>query len=204
MDTIGLIELLEDQKTGASGRNREISFYFQDNITGERYFMGEPDISVGSTGDGICGAEICLDILGDVKGVGDLNFLVKEIIKRIQDYISYAKECSQRKDFNESTRKYWSIRLEGSQDFLSMIEKIIEDKEFIVEEKEPIDPWVRIQGNRYLKSSITRVGKRKTTDGSHTAHHYLVIEAGGLKSEYKFYYEKDIEEEIERILSEIS
>lgn len=56
MTTTELISLLKKVEHGASGRPREISFH-----VGKKYiFM--PDITISSTGDGICGAELSLMI----------------------------------------------------------------------------------------------------------------------------------------------
>ena len=57
MNTTELIKLLQEREHGASGRSREISLSIQgDNGA----FLPVPIIEVSSTGDGICGAEICL------------------------------------------------------------------------------------------------------------------------------------------------
>lgn len=57
MTTTELIELLKSVERGASGRSREISFKI-----GRKYIF-EPNIVINSTGDGICGAELCLEII---------------------------------------------------------------------------------------------------------------------------------------------
>lgn len=57
MTTTELINLLKSREFGASGRSREISFRI-----GKRYIF-EPNITINSTGDGIAGAEICLEII---------------------------------------------------------------------------------------------------------------------------------------------
>lgn len=63
MTTTDLIKLLQDHEKGASGRSREISMY----VKGEnRYFVSKPKIVLGSTGDGCLGAEICLDVSGEM------------------------------------------------------------------------------------------------------------------------------------------
>lgn len=59
MTTTELIELLKQYEKGASGRSREISFKVG------RKFIFEPNITVDSTGDGICGAEITLKLKED-------------------------------------------------------------------------------------------------------------------------------------------
>jgi hypothetical protein len=55
--TTELIELLKSIERGGSGRSREISFKI-----GKKHIF-EPDIIINSTGDGICGAEVCLEII---------------------------------------------------------------------------------------------------------------------------------------------
>lgn len=57
MTTTELIKLLKSIEYGASGRSREISFKI-----GKRNIF-EPNIRISSTGDGICGAEACLEII---------------------------------------------------------------------------------------------------------------------------------------------
>lgn len=56
MTTTELIELLKSVEKGASGRSREISF-----IVGDEYII-EPNIKIIGTGDGMCGAELDLEI----------------------------------------------------------------------------------------------------------------------------------------------
>jgi hypothetical protein len=56
MNTTEAIQLLKRIERGGSGRSREISFKIDDE------FIYEPDITIDSTGDGICGAEVCLKI----------------------------------------------------------------------------------------------------------------------------------------------
>lgn len=57
MTTTELINLLRSIEKGASGRSREISFKVG------RTHIFEPNITINSTGDGICGAEVCLEII---------------------------------------------------------------------------------------------------------------------------------------------
>jgi hypothetical protein len=57
MTTTELINLLKSIEYGVSGRSREISFK-----VGKRYIF-EPNIVINSTGDGIAGAEVCLEIV---------------------------------------------------------------------------------------------------------------------------------------------
>jgi hypothetical protein len=57
MTTTELIELLKSIEHGFSGRSREISFK-----VGKKHIF-EPNITINSTGDGICGAEVCLEII---------------------------------------------------------------------------------------------------------------------------------------------
>lgn len=60
MTTTELIELLiKNEKGGITHKSREISL----TINGK--YMPNPQITLSSTGDGICGAEIDLDIDGD-------------------------------------------------------------------------------------------------------------------------------------------
>lgn len=60
MTTIELIKILQDnEKGGISHKPRNISLY----INGR--YMPDPQISLSSTGDGVCGPEIDLDIEGD-------------------------------------------------------------------------------------------------------------------------------------------
>ena len=60
MTTTELIELLKSVELGASGRPREISF------TSDVAYYPRPKISINSTGDGIAGAELCLELTGEV------------------------------------------------------------------------------------------------------------------------------------------
>lgn len=62
MNTTELIELLKSVEFGASGRPREISISYNSE---EKYFPA-PDISISSTGDGVAGAEVCLELTGEV------------------------------------------------------------------------------------------------------------------------------------------
>jgi hypothetical protein len=59
MTTTELIELLKKNEKGASGRSREISFEIKNT---RKSYIPEPSIEVCGTGDGICGAEVCLRI----------------------------------------------------------------------------------------------------------------------------------------------
>ena len=59
MTTTELIELLKTIEKGASGRSRKISFEIKKT---RKSYIHEPSIEIGSTGDGICGAEVCLRI----------------------------------------------------------------------------------------------------------------------------------------------
>lgn len=59
MTTTELIKILQDNETGAiSLKPREIS------LTINGIYMPNPQINLSSTGDGICGAEIDLDVCG--------------------------------------------------------------------------------------------------------------------------------------------
>lgn len=60
MTTTDLIELLRSIEKGASGRSREISFKIEKT---RKSYIPEPNIEINSTGDGICGAEVCLTII---------------------------------------------------------------------------------------------------------------------------------------------
>ena len=62
MNTTELIEMLKSVEFGASGRPREISFSFNS----EEIFFPSPDISISGTGDGIAGAELSLELTGEV------------------------------------------------------------------------------------------------------------------------------------------
>ena len=68
MNTTELIELLKSVEFGARGRPREISISYNSE---EKYFPA-PDISISSTGDGVAGAEMCLELTGEVweEGLG--------------------------------------------------------------------------------------------------------------------------------------
>lgn len=56
MTTTDLMNLLKDIEFGASGRSREISFEVSEE------YISEPIITISSTGDGIAGAQLCLQI----------------------------------------------------------------------------------------------------------------------------------------------
>lgn len=62
MNTTELIELLKSVEFGASGRPREISISYNS----EKIFFPEPDISISGTGDGIAGAELSLELTGEI------------------------------------------------------------------------------------------------------------------------------------------
>lgn len=62
MNTTELIELLKSVEFGASGRPREISI----SLDSEGMFFPDPEFSITSTGDGIAGAELGLEIIGRV------------------------------------------------------------------------------------------------------------------------------------------
>jgi hypothetical protein len=55
------------------------------------------------------------------------------------------------------------------------------------------EDWITIQGDLYLKSAITRVGKTTRSNASHTDSHYLLIDAGGITTEYNMAYKEDLE-----------
>ena len=60
MTTTELIELLKSHELGAiSKKPREIS------VSVNGVFIPEPEIFVDSTGDGICGPEICIGITSE-------------------------------------------------------------------------------------------------------------------------------------------
>lgn len=59
MTTTELIELLKSIEKGASGRSREVSFEIKKT---RKSYIHKPNIEVSSTGDGCCGAEVCLTI----------------------------------------------------------------------------------------------------------------------------------------------
>lgn len=56
LTTTELINLLKSVEFGASGREREISIYVDDE------FIAEPTFIINGTGDGIAGAELNLKI----------------------------------------------------------------------------------------------------------------------------------------------
>ena len=62
MNTTELIEMLKSVEFGASGRPRESSFSFNS----EEIFFSSPDISISGTGDGIAGAELSLELTGEI------------------------------------------------------------------------------------------------------------------------------------------
>lgn len=62
MNTTELIELLKSVEFGASGRPREISISFN---SGEVFFPN-PKLNIVGTGDGIAGAELTLELTGEV------------------------------------------------------------------------------------------------------------------------------------------
>lgn len=63
MTTTDLIKLLQEHELGGiSKRPREIS------LTVNGQFMPHPEITLSSTGDGICGPEISLDVDGEILG----------------------------------------------------------------------------------------------------------------------------------------
>ena len=62
MTTTELIELLKSVEFGTSGRPREISISFN---SGEVFFSN-PKLNIAGTGDGVAGAELTLEITGDV------------------------------------------------------------------------------------------------------------------------------------------
>lgn len=62
MRTTELIELLRSVEFGASGRPREISI----SCNSGKIFFPEPDISISGTGDGVAGAELTLELTGEV------------------------------------------------------------------------------------------------------------------------------------------
>ena len=62
MTTTELIELLKSVEFGASGRPREISI----SCNSENIFFPDPNISITGTGDGVAGAELFLELTGEV------------------------------------------------------------------------------------------------------------------------------------------
>lgn len=62
MTTTELIELLKSVELGASGRPREISISFN---SGEVFFPN-PKLNIVGTGDGVAGAELTLELTGEV------------------------------------------------------------------------------------------------------------------------------------------
>ena len=64
MNTSELIELLKSVEFSISGRPREISI----RLNSEVIFLPYPKLNVVGTGDGIAGAEVTLEITGEVWG----------------------------------------------------------------------------------------------------------------------------------------
>lgn len=62
MNTTELIELLKSVEFGASGRPREISI----RLDSEGIFLPYPKLNIVGTGDGIAGAELTLELSGEV------------------------------------------------------------------------------------------------------------------------------------------
>lgn len=62
MNTTELIELLKSVEFGTSGRPRDISISFN---SGEVFFPN-PKLNIVGTGDGIAGAEVTLELIGEV------------------------------------------------------------------------------------------------------------------------------------------
>lgn len=62
MNTTELIELLKSVEFGASGRPREISI----SLNSEGMFFPNPKLNIVSTGDGVAGAELTLELTGEV------------------------------------------------------------------------------------------------------------------------------------------
>ena len=62
MNTTELIELLKSVEFGASGRPREISIRFDS----EGIYLPYPNLNIVGTGDGIAGAELTLELSGEV------------------------------------------------------------------------------------------------------------------------------------------
>ncbi len=58
MTTTELIELLKRVEFSASNRPREVSF----SLPEDGVFISKPEITISSTGDGIAGAELTLEI----------------------------------------------------------------------------------------------------------------------------------------------
>ena len=59
MTTTDLIKVLKKIEFSASGRPREISFLISDK---KEKFIYCPNITLDSTGDGVCGSEVTLKI----------------------------------------------------------------------------------------------------------------------------------------------
>jgi hypothetical protein len=68
LTTTDCIKLLKSVEFGASGRAREIGVYVDDG------YLDTPKISIRSTGDGVAGAQVCLDIVS--KRVSDKNVIL--------------------------------------------------------------------------------------------------------------------------------
>lgn len=62
MKTTELIELLKSVEFGESGRPREISI----RLDSEGIFLPYPKLNIVGTGDGIAGAELTLELTGEV------------------------------------------------------------------------------------------------------------------------------------------
>ena len=64
MNTSELIELLKSVEFGTSGRPREISI----RLDSEGIYLPYPKLNIVGAGDGIAGAEVTLEITGEVWG----------------------------------------------------------------------------------------------------------------------------------------
>ena len=62
MNTTELIELLKSVEFGASCRPREISI----RLDSEGIYLPNPKLNIVGTGDGIAGAEVTLELTGEV------------------------------------------------------------------------------------------------------------------------------------------
>ena len=62
MNTTELIELLKSVEFGTSGKPREVSISFNS----EEMFFPNPKLNIAGTGDGVAGAELTLELTGEV------------------------------------------------------------------------------------------------------------------------------------------
>lgn len=94
MRTTNLIKLLQSLEYGDSGRSREISFQIGND------YIREPDIKFSSSRDGICGAELCLEIERKDKEMENTN-LIKNTTKIGLSIINFIEDSIQNLSYVE-------------------------------------------------------------------------------------------------------